>query len=329
MNILNIPIANIQTDTEQPRKFFDPETMEHLKNSIMLYGIKIPIIVRPFGSKTDVFTLVDGERRFRASRLVGLKEVPCVLESEVSSSSDILEMQLMLDNTKDKLSSEERDTAIFKLWQMLEQVQPEELGIRVIPNSDWRIGYICTKTGVSNYIVRMAINKEEFKSRNPEFKEKLEKSVKDFKNKATHVEKRFNAALDETARINELKDPKKDDIRKKIVKGFVSQTKTRGDNTIDALTLRSKLKDISSDEDGFSKENVSNLVDDITGKKKSFPAVFSSYIKKINNLTDELVKQFEVNSLSFDPEYTVMLHEVLIDVIFKLEGKVYNLKEIK
>jgi ParB/RepB/Spo0J family partition protein len=68
-----IPIALIYPNPNQPRKAFDPEKLQELAGSIREYGVLEPIVVTPRG---DRYMIIAGERRYRASTLAGLTEMP-------------------------------------------------------------------------------------------------------------------------------------------------------------------------------------------------------------------------------------------------------------
>ena len=69
-----LPIEKIEPRADQPRKHFDPEALEMLAESIRTYGLIQPITVRPLDG--GFYQIIAGERRWRASRMAGLKEVP-------------------------------------------------------------------------------------------------------------------------------------------------------------------------------------------------------------------------------------------------------------
>ena len=71
-----IDVDLIDINTDQPRKDFDRERLEDLRDSIELHGVVQPIIVRRVG---DRYTIVAGERRFRASRMANLRTVPAII----------------------------------------------------------------------------------------------------------------------------------------------------------------------------------------------------------------------------------------------------------
>ncbi|MBW4827764.1 MAG: ParB/RepB/Spo0J family partition protein [Clostridiaceae bacterium] len=76
--IANINISLIKPNENQPRKEFDEESLLELSQSIKTYGIIQPIIVRKL-EKT--YEIVAGERRWRASKKAGLKEIPCIIKN--------------------------------------------------------------------------------------------------------------------------------------------------------------------------------------------------------------------------------------------------------
>ena len=69
-----LPIEKIEPRADQPRKRFDPEALEMLAESIRTYGLIQPITVRPLDG--GFYQIIAGERRWRASRMAGLREVP-------------------------------------------------------------------------------------------------------------------------------------------------------------------------------------------------------------------------------------------------------------
>lgn len=87
--VLSIPVLNIQPNPMQPRKHFDPEGLRELASSIAQFGILQPLTVTriPGG-----YRLIAGERRLRAARLAGLREVPCILLHANEEESAMLAM---------------------------------------------------------------------------------------------------------------------------------------------------------------------------------------------------------------------------------------------
>ena len=84
--VLYIDINNIKPNTSQPRKTFDEEKLEELASSIESHGLIQPIVLRKVAKGYEI---VAGERRWRAARLIGLKEVPCIVK-ELSDEENML-----------------------------------------------------------------------------------------------------------------------------------------------------------------------------------------------------------------------------------------------
>ena len=72
-----LPIAEVESNSAQPRKYFDDAALAELAESIRLHGIIQPLTVRKLSS--GYYQIIAGERRWRAARLAGLKEVPVVV----------------------------------------------------------------------------------------------------------------------------------------------------------------------------------------------------------------------------------------------------------
>ena len=88
--VQTLPISRVEPRKDQPRREFDPAAIEELAASIREYGLIQPITVRPLDK--GYYQIIAGERRWRASRAAGLKEVPVrILEAD-----DKLAMELAL-----------------------------------------------------------------------------------------------------------------------------------------------------------------------------------------------------------------------------------------
>ena len=72
--VTTLPIAEVESNSAQPRKYFDDAALAELAESIRLHGIIQPLTVRKLSS--GYYQIIAGERRWRAARLAGLKEVP-------------------------------------------------------------------------------------------------------------------------------------------------------------------------------------------------------------------------------------------------------------
>ncbi|MGB9976605.1 nucleoid occlusion protein [Thermovenabulum sp.] len=86
--IVNIPVDAIKPNPYQPRKNFDDDSLKDLTESIKNYGVLQPIIVRRIG-KTN-YELIAGERRWRASKIAGLKEIPAIIRDAKETETAIM-----------------------------------------------------------------------------------------------------------------------------------------------------------------------------------------------------------------------------------------------
>lgn len=86
----NIPLKLIRPNPHQPRKYFDPDSMEELIRSVERYGVINPISVRQCDDNS--YELISGERRFRAAYSAGLSEIPCIILDTDGSDCAILSL---------------------------------------------------------------------------------------------------------------------------------------------------------------------------------------------------------------------------------------------
>ena len=84
-----LPIGSIRPNPDQPRRTFSREELQELMLSIAQVGLIQPLTVRPAG---DGYELISGERRLRACELLGLKEVPCLVEQVSPEKSALMAM---------------------------------------------------------------------------------------------------------------------------------------------------------------------------------------------------------------------------------------------
>lgn len=80
----NIKLSDIDVDPGQPRKTFENQSLEQLSQSIIEHGVLQPIVLMPNG--IGRYTIIAGERRFRAARMAGLTEIPAIVK-DVSTQS--------------------------------------------------------------------------------------------------------------------------------------------------------------------------------------------------------------------------------------------------
>ena len=127
-SVSQIALSKIEPNPNQPRKKFDQQALEELAESIRLHGIITPITVRP-GDKNGYYQIIAGERRWRAARLAGLKEIPAmVLEAH---ESEVMELALIENLQRQDLNPIEEAEGYELLMQQFGMTQ-EEVAHRVV-----------------------------------------------------------------------------------------------------------------------------------------------------------------------------------------------------
>ena len=85
---LTLPITDVESNSSQPRKYFDDAALAELADSIRQHGIIQPLTVRKLAS--GYYQIIAGERRWRAARLAGLKEIPVtVIEADDRKAAEL------------------------------------------------------------------------------------------------------------------------------------------------------------------------------------------------------------------------------------------------
>ncbi|WP_123054928.1 nucleoid occlusion protein [Clostridium sp. JN-1] len=110
-NINYVPVDLILPNVYQPRKYFDEESLDELAQSIRTYGIIQPLSVRKIGE--DKYELVSGERRLRAAKKAGLKEVPTIIVD--ISDKDSAAIALLENLQRENLNFIEEAEAYYNL----------------------------------------------------------------------------------------------------------------------------------------------------------------------------------------------------------------------
>ncbi len=106
-----IKITKVEPNHEQPRKQFDEDALAELAESIKQVGILEPLLVR---SRDDHFEIIAGERRWRAARAAGVKEVPVVIRNDLTDQQ-IVEIQLIENIQRENLNPIEEANAYVKI----------------------------------------------------------------------------------------------------------------------------------------------------------------------------------------------------------------------
>ena len=123
--VLTVSLYDIDTNPDQPRKTFDPEKLKELASSLKRHGVVQPLLVRKNGLR---YTIVAGERRYRAARLAGLKTVPVVLTE--ANDDTLMEISLVENIQREDLNPIEEAAALKLLMQQHDLTQ-EEVSERV------------------------------------------------------------------------------------------------------------------------------------------------------------------------------------------------------
>lgn len=135
--IFEISLEQIQVNPFQPRVHFDTTALNELAESIRVQGIIQPITVRKLGA--DEYQLISGERRFQASKIAGLTQVPAYVRT--ANDQQMLEMALIENIQRENLNALEIAHSYQRLLAECDLKQ-EELGDRVGKN----------RTTVNNYL---------------------------------------------------------------------------------------------------------------------------------------------------------------------------------
>ncbi len=110
-----LSVSSIDADPNQPRTHFDEDKLQELAQSIKTYGVLSPILVRP-SKVPGRYSLIAGERRFRAAQMIGLPQIPAMVDQGESEPRDrTLAIQLVENLQRADLSALERAHAIGAL----------------------------------------------------------------------------------------------------------------------------------------------------------------------------------------------------------------------
>ncbi len=116
-----LKISEIEPNRNQPRSDFNEESLAELADSIAQHGVLQPLLVRPVG--TDCYQIVAGERRWRASRMAGLKEVPVIIKE--LTDTEVMEIALIENLQREDLSPIEEASGYKALMENYSLTQEE------------------------------------------------------------------------------------------------------------------------------------------------------------------------------------------------------------
>ena len=218
-------ISLIEPNRDQPRKKFDEDALQELSESIKQYGILQPLLV---SDKEDYYEIVAGERRWRAAKMAGLKEVPVVVKE--FSTQEIVEISLIENIQREDLNPVEEAMAYKRLMEEF-HLKQDEIAERVSKS----------RTAVTNSMRLLKLDSH------------VQQMMVDEMISAGHArailaiadtEKQYNVAMkvfDEKLSVRETE---------KLVKNVLMPTKkkkTASDSTEDAIyeSLEEKMKNIT------------------------------------------------------------------------------------
>lgn len=119
-DVTKIPMHLIDRNLNQPRQTFDDEKLTELSESIKIHGVLQPVLVT---NQDGRYLLVAGERRWRASKLAGLKEIPAIIKA--LSEEEMSEIALIENLQRDDLNAIEEAQGIKNLMSQFKMTQEE------------------------------------------------------------------------------------------------------------------------------------------------------------------------------------------------------------
>ncbi len=125
--IVQLPVERIKINPYQPRHHFDEDSLKELMASIKQHGILQPLVVSPEGAGT--WQLIAGERRLKATQLLGLKTVPAIVRQ--SSEQEKLELSLIENIQRQNLNPIEEARAFLRLhdeFNLTQEAIAEQVG---------------------------------------------------------------------------------------------------------------------------------------------------------------------------------------------------------
>lgn len=115
-----LKINQVEPNRDQPRKEFDEDALLELADSIKQYGVLQPLLVQ---KKNDYYEIIAGERRWRAAKIAGIKEIPVVIKSY--TEQEIVEISLIENIQRENLNPIEEAMAFKRLLEEFNLKQDE------------------------------------------------------------------------------------------------------------------------------------------------------------------------------------------------------------
>lgn len=124
---LSLPISSVESCSSQPRKYFDGEALQELADSIAEHGIIQPLTVRKLSS--GYYQIIAGERRWRAARLAGLKEVPAiVIEADDRKAAELAMIENLQRQDLNPMEEAEGYQSLIQNYHMTQEEAAQRVG---------------------------------------------------------------------------------------------------------------------------------------------------------------------------------------------------------
>jgi ParB family chromosome partitioning protein len=242
---LSVPLDKLKSNPEQPRKYFGEAELRELADSIKEHGIIEPIIAE--AGEDGSYTIVAGERRFRAARLAGLREAPVIVRSY--SADERMLVTLTENVQRNDLNPIEEAAAYRKLMEFTGLSQ-DEVAARVGKNRSTvanalrllrlpeKIRQSLEKGELSPGHARSLLSVNEEKAQDTLYREILEKglSVRDAEKRAALLNGRTGEAGGKSAGEDPLREstpakrpPELADMEEKLIEKFGTKVLIAGD----------------------------------------------------------------------------------------------------
>lgn len=260
--IASLPINQIESNPFQPREEFNPEALNELADSIREQGIIQPLTVRKMGY--DKYQLISGERRLKASKIVGLTEVPCYIR--IANDQQMLEMALVENIQRENLNALEVAISYQRLIDECDLSQ-EELSQRVGKN----------RTTVTNYIRLLKLPAE------------IQVAVRDNKISMGHARALINIE-DELTQTTILKNIILKDLSVREVEEIVRNLNKQSSATREKVTIEIPAE-VENFRDRVAERFNTKVNVSLNNKGKGNIVISFNSQKQLKNILEELINR--------------------------------------
>ena len=125
--LLSLPISKVEPRKEQPREYFDQQALEDLADSIRQFGLIQPIVVRKLDS--GYYQIIAGERRWRASRMAGLTEVPVrIIEADELKTAQLALVENLQREDLNPIEEAKGYKALIEVYGLTQEEAAKSVG---------------------------------------------------------------------------------------------------------------------------------------------------------------------------------------------------------